>query len=556
MKPGLRIFAIMTVAFSLLPALCADDTAKSGATAKKDRAVDSRVAPGAVAKFKPAATASASLPAAAVPQSGGADGNGTPRVELFLGYSYIRNVGSNAGNRIAYLHGGSTSLAFNLNRYLGLVADFGGFHADRFGPGAPPIGGIVDASGNAFTYMFGPRVSFRHEAVTPFAQALFGQAHAGTVTLNNCSGIGCTPLPSENAFAMTAGGGVDVTLRRHVALRVFQAEYLMTRFADRSSLTGQRGGQNDWRLSVGLVFRFGGAHPPARVTPPPPPPAPPAPAAEPQANGAPTLICSADRSVMVLGERAQILALASDPDNDRLTFSWYTNGGRIIGSGSSVRLDGSGLAPGRYTVTGRVDDGRGGAADCSIDLDVFAAPQAIPPVVLEKVLGLHSIYFPTAQPTDENPNLGLVPSQQAILRTLAADFKRYDAIKPGAHLMLEGHADERASVEYNNVLAERRVALSKRFLVEQGVPEASIETHSFGEHQELDESQVRQQMEENPELTPEQRTRLYTNMKSIILAQNRRVDIVLTTTGQKSVRRYPFNAKDALTLLDDRQLMR
>ena len=29
----------------------------------------------------------------------------------------------------------------------------------------------------------------------------------------------------------------------------------------------------------------------------------------------------------------------------------------------------------------------------------------------------------------------------------------------------------------------------------------------------------------------------------IVLAQNRRVDIVLSGTGQKSVRRYPFNAR-------------
>ena len=100
------------------------------------------------------------------------------------------------------------------------------------------------------------------------------------------------------------------------------------------------------------------------------------------------------------------------------------------------------------------------------------------------------------------------------------------------------------------------MALSKSFLVEQGVPEGSIETRSFGKHEELNASQVRQQMEENPDLTPEQRQKLFTNLRSIILAQNRRVDMVLSTTGQKSIRRYPFNAQDALTLLDDRQLLR
>jgi hypothetical protein len=33
------------------------------------------------------------------------------------------------------------------------------------------------------------------------------------------------------------------------------------------------------------------------------------------------------------------------------------------------------------------------------------------------------------------------------------------------------------------------------------------------------------------------------------LANNRRVDVTLSTTGEQSVRRFPFNAKDSLTLL-------
>jgi hypothetical protein len=34
------------------------------------------------------------------------------------------------------------------------------------------------------------------------------------------------------------------------------------------------------------------------------------------------------------------------------------------------------------------------------------------------------------------------------------------------------------------------------------------------------------------------------------LANNRRVDVTLSTTGQQSVRRYPFNAKDFLALIN------
>ena len=38
-------------------------------------------------------------------------------------------------------------------------------------------------------------------------------------------------------------------------------------------------------------------------------------------------------------------------------------------------------------------------------------------------------------------------------------------------------------------------------------------------------------------------------LKVVTLAQNRRVDLTLSATGQQSVRQFPFNAEDALTLL-------
>jgi outer membrane protein OmpA-like peptidoglycan-associated protein len=202
-----------------------------------------------------------------------------------------------------------------------------------------------------------------------------------------------------------------------------------------------------------------------------------------------------------------------------------------------------------------VDDGRGNVAECTVDLDVQMA-QASPQIIeLEKRLALHSVYFPTAQPTTENPNKGLLESQQGTLTTLAADFKKYLEFKPNAHLTLEGHADLRGSVDYNNALTERRVALSKSFLVGQGVPEGSIETRSFGKEQILDAAQIKEQMEQNPDLTAEDRQRLLQggNMQEIVLAQNRRVDVVLSGTGQQSTRRYPFNAQDALTLINSQR---
>jgi hypothetical protein len=45
-------------------------------------------------------------------------------------------------------------------------------------------------------------------------------------------------------------------------------------------------------------------------------------------------------------------------------------------------------------------------------------------------------------------------------------------------------------------------------------------------------------------------------MRTIILASNRRVDIRLSTTGQTSVRQFPFNAADSLTLIGGREAER
>jgi hypothetical protein len=39
------------------------------------------------------------------------------------------------------------------------------------------------------------------------------------------------------------------------------------------------------------------------------------------------------------------------------------------------------------------------------------------------------------------------------------------------------------------------------------------------------------------------------NLQVMVLANNRRVDVTLSTTGQQSSRAYPFNSKDFLALI-------
>jgi outer membrane protein OmpA-like peptidoglycan-associated protein len=264
---------------------------------------------------------------------------------------------------------------------------------------------------------------------------------------------------------------------------------------------------------------------------------------DPRPNHPPTISCSANPPSVRPGDRVHIAASASDPDNDPLTFTWQSNGGNIVGSGAEVDLDTTGLAPSRYTVTGRVNDGLGGAADCRTEVSVEAPP------AVEARLAIRSIYFPTALPSAGRPTVGLLASQQKTLTSLANDFKEYLATRPSAHLVLEGHSDRRGTPDGNKALSERRVEATKRFLVGLGIPETTLQTKALGEEDNMTTEQVQSLVEQHPNLTQEQRDKILKNLKVVTLAQNRRVDITLSSTGQQSIRQFPFNAEDALTLL-------
>ncbi len=132
-------------------------------------------------------------------------------------------------------------------------------------------------------------------------------------------------------------------------------------------------------------------------------------------------VCAANPATVTAGQPVNITTAASDPDNDPLTYSYSSTGGSVSGSGPQAQLATAGLAPGRYTVTCHVDDGKGGIAEASAEFEVQSPPTPPQQKQLEMRLSLHSIYFPTAQPTAHNPTGGLLFSQQRTLITLAND---------------------------------------------------------------------------------------------------------------------------------------
>jgi hypothetical protein len=161
----------------------------------------------------------------------------TPQFEISGTYSYIRaNAANSAGG--FNLNGGSGSFAYNFSDHFSVVGDGGAYRFSGLPNG-------LDST--MYTYLFGPRLrfhKFRH--VVPFAQILLGGGR-----LNASSG---GVAAGENGFSMAAGGGVDWPLHGHFAVRLVEADYLLTRF---NRVDGSSATQNDLRISAGLVFRFG-----------------------------------------------------------------------------------------------------------------------------------------------------------------------------------------------------------------------------------------------------------------------------------------------------------
>ena len=94
-------------------------------------------------------------------------------------------------------------------------------------------------------------------------------------------------------------------------------------------------------------------------------------------------------------------------------------------------------------------------------------------------------------------------SEEAALRAITTFYFEYDSsdLKPeamraldvhakdlqgnGARVVLEGHADERGTREYNMALGERRSKAVQRYLVLQGVSPAQLELVSYGEERAI-----------------------------------------------------------------------
>ena len=287
-------------------------------------------------------------PAGSSSSSDSAPGRLTPKYELAGMYSYIN---FNPGNSFPNFNnnGGTGSFTYNLNPYLGLTAEAGFYSFER--RVVPAVG---KTEGGFQTFMAGPRLNLRRDHFVPFAEVLFGALRAsGQVTGDN----------RYNSFALAAGGGVDIVFNKHIAWRFAQLDYLRSYVAGAWVDPNYR--QNSFRAGTGIVFRWG------FPTPPAPPPA-----------GPPTASCSASPAAVIQGSNdpSAIHVTAASPASLPLNYSYTATGGTVDGTGPDARWSSNGLNPGTYTVTAKVDDGKGGTASCTADIAVQERPHHPPTI--------------------------------------------------------------------------------------------------------------------------------------------------------------------------------
>ena len=190
------------------------------------------------------------------------------RGTVFGGYSLLHSsndlgstsIGSSNFNLGGSLGGWEAQGTYNFTRHFGVTADFSGNSKQLAGFSA--LGFSAGTRQHMYDMLFGPTVTGYFGKSSVFGHALFGVALSSLNAGVNAPIVGgfSVPLDSSNSFAMAFGGGMDIGISRHFAIRAAQVDFIRTNFNTLDSLTGLTSGtstsQNNFRYSGGVIWRF------------------------------------------------------------------------------------------------------------------------------------------------------------------------------------------------------------------------------------------------------------------------------------------------------------
>jgi opacity protein-like surface antigen len=208
----------------------------------------------------------------------------TPRVEVFAGYSNLRNeritrddfatingltptqfkaltgLDPTPNSGSASLHGFDTSVTAYVTRRFGITGDFSGnfkTETETF------FGAPTKVRMRVFNALVGPQVKFCNKGrATPFVRALFGAAHFRNDSSASLGPLNNRIIDNYTNFAMAVGGGLDVRVSDRISLRLIQVDYNPAFLKDRTvpdslgnvyQVTGNR--RNNVRFAFGIVLR-------------------------------------------------------------------------------------------------------------------------------------------------------------------------------------------------------------------------------------------------------------------------------------------------------------
>lgn len=105
---------------------------------------------------------------------------------------------------------------------------------------------------------------------------------------------------------------------------------------------------------------------------------------------------------------------------------------------------------------------------------VFGCTQQKKPKVAKVTEGLQRVHF-------DFDKSNIKPEFEPVLKANAGWMQA----NSGSKVTVEGHCDERGSVEYNIALGDRRAHSAKGYLTKLGIPDARLSTISYGEERPL-----------------------------------------------------------------------
>jgi Outer membrane protein beta-barrel domain len=169
----------------------------------------------------------------------------TPKIEIGGGYTF-RSWGIptvlQPPSRLK-MNGWNASASWNFNPWLALALAVDGTRNDQ------GINGTTDI----YSFLAGPQVyPLGHHRLTPFVHGLVGEGYFKL----HLPPEGSFPAfnYAEGRFAWEVGGGMDLSLSRHFAVRLGEFDYEQTRFRFEEAANNQ----NNFKYSAGIVIRFGG----------------------------------------------------------------------------------------------------------------------------------------------------------------------------------------------------------------------------------------------------------------------------------------------------------